>query len=228
MKKQKFNRDWYFWKDGFENEKQCVQLPHDAMIFEERLPNLEKGNATGFYPGGKYVYTKTFYGDSYFEEKKVLLEFEGVYMKSTVLFNDEEYCVYNKKGEKLYSIPNNEENYIGNFSEGLAVVTKNGTYGYINAKGEEVIPFIYDYATSLTEGLAVVAKDNKEYILKVENDSPWNGSSKWAEAELKEVAKEELIPEILEYTDLTKVGLKCMLFCNLVFLKNHFKGYIIE
>lgn len=37
-----------------------MNLPHDAMIHEDRNPNLPEGRHTGFYPGGKYEYLKTF------------------------------------------------------------------------------------------------------------------------------------------------------------------------
>ena len=42
---------------------------------------------------------------------------------------------------------NSEENNAG-FSEGLAIVSKNGKYGYINTNGEVVIPFVLDAASS--------------------------------------------------------------------------------
>jgi len=89
MEKQKLNRGWYFWKDGQEGIKKAVDLPHDAMLTEERVPDLENGNASGFYPGGKYVYTKNIYGDAEYENKKILVEFEGVYMNSSVFLNGE-------------------------------------------------------------------------------------------------------------------------------------------
>ena len=77
MKKQRFNAGWYFWKDGYEEEKEMIDLPHDAMLTEERSPDLVNGNATGFYPGGRYIYTKTFWGEESLRSQKVLLEFEG-------------------------------------------------------------------------------------------------------------------------------------------------------
>ena len=90
MKKQKWNRDWYFCKAESEGEMQKIHLPHDAMLTEERVPELEKGNATGFYPGGKYIYRKDIYGEETYRDKTVWIEFEGVYMKSRVFLNGEE------------------------------------------------------------------------------------------------------------------------------------------
>lgn len=47
------------------------------------------------------------------------------------------------------------------FSEGYAIVRKDGKYGFINIKGEEVIPCKYENARSFSEGLAAVQKNNK-------------------------------------------------------------------
>lgn len=48
------------------------------------------------------------------------------------------------------------------FSEGLAAVKKDGQFGYINTKGELVIPCQYQYASSFKEGLACVVKDEED------------------------------------------------------------------
>lgn len=90
MQKIKINQGWQFWKDGQDQKKRDITLPHDATLLEERQPDLENGNATGFYPGGKYVYEKKLYGETAFEGQTVLVEFEGVYMKSRVTLNGEE------------------------------------------------------------------------------------------------------------------------------------------
>ena len=50
---------------------------------------------------------------------------------------------------------------LAKFSEGYATVQKDGKYGFINIKGEEVISCKYDVAYSFSEGLAVVQRDNK-------------------------------------------------------------------
>ena len=46
-------------------------------------------------------------------------------------------------------------------SKKLAVVCRNGMYGYINEKCEEVIPLQYQFADTFYEGLAAVVKNNK-------------------------------------------------------------------
>lgn len=49
--------------------------------------------------------------------------------------------------------------YADYFYEGIACVKKDGKWGYINTKGEEVIPFKYEEAKLFSEGLAPVKKD---------------------------------------------------------------------
>jgi len=47
------------------------------------------------------------------------------------------------------------------FSEGYAAVKRGKKWGYINVKGEEIIPCSFDYADIFSEGLAAVSKDGK-------------------------------------------------------------------
>ena len=55
--------------------------------------------------------------------------------------------------------------WIGNFSEGLARVKKDGKWGYMNKEGEEVIPCKYDSVLDFSEGLAIVKKDGKAFTI---------------------------------------------------------------
>ena len=51
-----FNSNWLFQnKNGI---GRTVHLPHDAMMEEERTAMCHNGTKTGYYPGGKYIYTK--------------------------------------------------------------------------------------------------------------------------------------------------------------------------
>lgn len=86
MKKTDFNANWTFCKQGFANV-QPVTLPHDAMIHEERSPQNLSGSAQAFFPGGKYVYEKTFPRPA---AAHVLLQFEGVYKNARVFLNGQE------------------------------------------------------------------------------------------------------------------------------------------
>jgi beta-galactosidase len=64
-----------------------LTVPHDAMLFEPRDPDSPNRHHTGFYPGGTYRYSKTFPAPHEWRGSHVLLEFEGVYMRSEVLVN---------------------------------------------------------------------------------------------------------------------------------------------
>jgi len=68
-------------------EKKVVQLPHDAMIHEERTEETKNAHQTGYYPGNIYSYQKTFQAPMEWEEKTVTFEFEGVYPQGQVYIN---------------------------------------------------------------------------------------------------------------------------------------------
>lgn len=67
-------------------------MPHDAMIFETRDKNCHNGKNTGYFPGGKYVYEKTFSISNEDCENEVTVFFEGIYQNCVVLLNGEEIC----------------------------------------------------------------------------------------------------------------------------------------
>lgn len=90
MKKARIMENWEFREDGNEADKIKVELPHDAMILEKRNPKLPNGSASGYFPGGKYIYTRKIHGEEAYANRSVLVEFEGVYMNSTVYLNGEE------------------------------------------------------------------------------------------------------------------------------------------
>ena len=93
-----FNSNWMFSRDvssmmgtlyGEQNVPVEVMLPHDAMVLEEKNENNPTGNAGAFYPGGNYLYTKTFYMPEENIGKTILLEFEGIYSRAEIFLNDE-------------------------------------------------------------------------------------------------------------------------------------------
>lgn len=97
MKKEKLNRDWLFAKgiptlmSAFLGGPQFkkINLPHDAMIHEDRKSDTPNGAQTGFYPGGAYTYIKKIFVPKNWKDKTVLLEFEGVYSTAMVYINEE-------------------------------------------------------------------------------------------------------------------------------------------
>lgn len=89
MRKQEFNQEWIFSKEGSE-ERESVTLPHDAMLHEKRTPESPGTHAAAYFPGGKYIYEKEFIAPQEWADKKVTLEFEGVYRNSKVYVNGKE------------------------------------------------------------------------------------------------------------------------------------------
>lgn len=88
-----FNDDWYIQEERgigtFSTLTGPILLPHDAMIHEARDPLCLNSNHSGYYPGGKYRYTKTFKADKEWKKgsKSVMLQFDGVYHRSEVWIN---------------------------------------------------------------------------------------------------------------------------------------------
>ncbi len=96
MIRENFNKGWQVVKGGSSaataafmgtDEIHMVHLPHDAMIHEERTPDVESGAQTGFYPGGEYIYQKSLTVPKEWREKRVSLEFEGIYQTAMVYIN---------------------------------------------------------------------------------------------------------------------------------------------
>lgn len=63
MIRENFNRDWQFARGSASlmsafmggPQFEAVNLPHDAMVHEERTPDTANSAQTGFWPGGLYV-----------------------------------------------------------------------------------------------------------------------------------------------------------------------------
>ena len=64
-----------------------VVLPHDAMIHETRKADNPSGSAQAYFPGGKYVYEKTFSKPA---AEHVTFQFEGIYQNAKVTINGKE------------------------------------------------------------------------------------------------------------------------------------------
>ena len=80
-----FYRNWTFWKVG--GVPVTVDLPHDAMIVEKRNGRCRNGVNSGYFPGGRYIYEKSFGLDAAEIGKSVVLHFEGVYQNCKVYAN---------------------------------------------------------------------------------------------------------------------------------------------
>ena len=78
------------------------------------------------------------------------------------------YYVIDTKGSVIFSIDRNKSEFLEDqFSENLIPVIREQNnklmVGYLNIKGEEVIPFEYQYGLNFEDGTALVMKDFKVY-----------------------------------------------------------------
>ncbi len=85
MQRLSFNTDWTVTDETGVSKQ--VTLPHDAMFERVRSRDAKAGDAQGFYPGGAYVYEKTFEAPAEWENQTILFQFEGVYQDAKVYFN---------------------------------------------------------------------------------------------------------------------------------------------
>lgn len=87
MKKIDFNKGWTC-RCLTRNEKEySVSLPHDAMLSEPRAEESRGGGNIGWFIGGSYEYTKQFKVSQTDINKKMVLEFEGVYRNAEIFIN---------------------------------------------------------------------------------------------------------------------------------------------
>lgn len=75
--------------------------------------------------------------------------------------------IVNKKFEEVKKLPKKVSRTSG-FSEGLAAFCKDGKWGFLDTKGEEVIPAKYDQATPFSDGRAFVLMLKNEKILIID------------------------------------------------------------
>lgn len=68
---------------------------------------------------------------------------------------------------------NKQEKYdeITDFHKGFACVRQGDKWGFINQKGEQIIPFLYDDASYFSEGLALVKKDAQYGYINDKNET---------------------------------------------------------
>jgi hypothetical protein len=84
---------------------------------------------------------------------------------------------------------NKQFEWVSAFSEGLSLVAQNDKCGFINTKGEVVVPCIYDDARSFSEGLAQVKQNDKWSIIDTQGKvivaecSVW--STDWSRVEME-------------------------------------------
>ncbi|HMN62900.1 MAG TPA: hypothetical protein PJ988_21215, partial [Anaerolinea sp.] len=97
MKRQPFNQQWRFQLQQGKRARRRqpdyaswrqLDLPHDWSIELPRgAENLSQASG-GYFQNGRGVYYKAFTAPEEWRDKKVMLEFEGVYMNAEVRLNE--------------------------------------------------------------------------------------------------------------------------------------------
>ncbi len=102
-RKQKFDTDWKFYLGDIEQASKTdfddaswrtLDLPHDWSIEGNFDPTHPAGNDGAYLPTGIGWYRKNFVVPESWNEKKVSIYFEGVYMNSEVFVNGKSVGVY--------------------------------------------------------------------------------------------------------------------------------------
>lgn len=88
MKKLIFNQNWICYKNGSRENAFDVELPHDAMLLDGKSETSPSGVNLGWYEVNDYTYEKSFLVPKEYENQSVILEFEGVYRKTSVYINN--------------------------------------------------------------------------------------------------------------------------------------------
>lgn len=89
MKRQDFNQNWIYQKEGSGRSVE-VTLPHDAMLHDRRDADSPGKHANAYFVGGTYIYEKVFDVPQDWSDKHVLFEFGGIYKNSKIYLNEKE------------------------------------------------------------------------------------------------------------------------------------------
>lgn len=79
MKKISLNNNWICKRAGQPEQGMTVNIPHDAMQMDEKDELSAGGVHNGWYVCHDYIYEKAFCASEDWREKRVILEFEGIY-----------------------------------------------------------------------------------------------------------------------------------------------------
>ena len=98
MQRQSFNKAWRFHpgdpgrahrRKPDDTTWRLLDLPHDWSIELDRSPDAPSKESNGFFQMGRGWYRKTFAAPAEWQDRKVYIEFEGVYMNAEVWLNDD-------------------------------------------------------------------------------------------------------------------------------------------
>ena len=144
MKKISLNNNWICKRAGQPEQGMTVNIPHDAMQMDEKDELSAGGVHNGWYVCHDYIYEKAFCASEDWREKRVILEFEGIYKNAIVFLNGERIAVheygytgfYIDISERLcYEKDNSIKVYVSN-SEQPNCRTEKVSFGNISTAGE--------------------------------------------------------------------------------------------
>jgi len=149
-------------KFGFINTSGDVIIPFEFSIvssFAEGLCYVVKDGIDGFIDKtGEMVITdcSVYSGLVSFGDLPMPRFSEG--LASVKSEQDDTWGFIDKTGNMVMTFNNYEYDYVGNFSEGLAIAWLNQKMGFIDKTGELIIPMEYNKTNDFSEGLAHVSK----------------------------------------------------------------------
>ncbi|MGO1840103.1 MAG: glycoside hydrolase family 2 TIM barrel-domain containing protein [Candidatus Microbacterium stercoravium] len=90
-----FNRGWtvapkvsrFAKLQGAPEEVRRVEVPHDALVSMPRSADAPSGGRTAYFPSGAFTYTKSFDVPENWCDRRVSIEFQGVYRDAMVFVN---------------------------------------------------------------------------------------------------------------------------------------------
>lgn len=204
MLRKNIDRDWEFISGkpsempipGVGAKPRAVNLPHDFMIETNTYAEAPGGSMTGYYGGGIGTYTKMLEIPDECEGQRILVEFDGSYMNTTVTLNGHvvtrhhygytpfhaDLTPYLKAGKpnRLAVIVNNEAQPNSRWYSG------GGLYRHVDlltAPKIHIAPWgIFAYTTHVVDGNAFVVVETT-----IENHT---GETKdvWADLQIKKEA----------------------------------------
>ena len=135
------------------NSKKLTDVKYDSIgDFKDGFSIVKMSNKFGFIDSlGKELTPITYdYLTSFSEDVATAI-------------NNNHWWLLNTKGEKIQLFYNDSLNYrmVDSFREGLCCVKFEDKIGYINKKGNLVIPLLYDEGTRFEDGIAFVGLNNK-------------------------------------------------------------------
>ncbi len=93
MLRENIDRAWEFtdgkpsYIPGMNKPGKTIHLPHDFTIETDTYPEAPGGSNTGYYGGGIGTYTKILDIPEEYANKRIMVEFDGVYKNSTIELN---------------------------------------------------------------------------------------------------------------------------------------------